>query len=51
MVSPNGDLSNARVLQLLQTSVTEINHLPPVRPKAGDIYVYEPVNNGCIGEY
>ena len=44
-----GDLSTPRVLQLLQISDNEICHLPPVRPKAGDIFVYEPVNEGCIG--
>ena len=46
------DLSIGKVLQLLQNpEESSICHLPPVKPKAGEIYLYEATNKESVGEY
>ncbi len=41
------------VLQLLlkEFNDDDVSHLPPSQPKAGDVYVYEPLNTCEKGNY
>ena len=42
----SNDLNHSKVLELLEEAdKSSISHLPPAMPKAGDVYVYEPMND------
>ena len=42
----SNDLNHSKVLELLEEADKSlISHVPPAMPKAGDVYVYEPMND------
>ncbi len=51
--SINGDLSNARVMDLLNFKDYDdlVSHLPPVKPKAGEIFLYSPLSEASSGQW
>ncbi len=50
--SVNGDLSNARVMNLLHSKDYDelVSHLPSVKPKAGEIFLYSPLSEASSGQ-
>ena len=49
----NDNLANLRVLKMLQNPEDGwISHLPPVKPKACEVYIFSPAgnNNECNGQ-
>ncbi len=42
----HNDLSHNKIIELFQAEKEQITvcHLPPVKPRAGDVYVYSPLS-------
>ena len=49
------DLSHARIIELLRaqenSSKYSVSNLPPVKPKAGDVYVFVPLERKECGMF
>ena len=40
----HNDLLQNKIIELLQKEQITVCHLPPVKPRAGDVYVYSPLS-------
>ena len=51
LMTVSSDLSHSKVVELLEEADEDtICHIPPVKPKAGEVYVYEPSNDKYNGK-